>query len=497
MGTLPYSGEHRFPERIGIPMFRPHRLLPAVALLAAAVAVPVALAQSSSAATTSAPTAPLAKQHFVGILYADWFNQLCGNNAATCPPTYPQPISGGYRYWGEPAGGKYVSDDVAVINRHADQLAAAGVDFIEIDYSNHNVRTPALDNPTRVLLDTYRARVAAGRPTPKVSFFVSRDQSDIQQVTDRWLHPYRDLWFDYQGKPLLTLAPGDCDSGWAVCGEYTHRGMWAFDQPVDTWTFMQHTPQTAATYAGQAEEVSVSAAQQSSYMSDTATAHGRRWNAAARAENGYPGQNFDDQWARAISLDPTIVMVRGWNEWAAIQLADPSVENGRYTDEYDEEYSNDLEPQAGGHGDQYYQSMRTHITQFKQNQTRTGPIAAPGGKCVDVSGDDTGGDYAVVQLWDCLPGARDQQWTVAGDGTVRTLGRCLDINGNGTAAFTHVELWDCNGAGGQQWQQQANGSLRNPQSGRCLDDPGGNLANGTPLQIYDCNNQWPQVFRLP
>ena len=131
------------------------------------------------------------------------------------------------------------------------------------------------------------------------------------------------------------------------------------------------------------------------------------------------------------------------------------------------------------------------------NGTATGPIAAPGGKCIDVAGDDTGSDGTVVQMWDCLSNAVDQHWSVNPDGTLRTLGRCLDIDGDGTANFTHVELWDCNGVGGQQWIPQPNGSLLNPQSGRCLDDPSGNTANGTRLQIYDCNNQWPQVFTLP
>ena len=125
--------------------------------------------------------------------------------------------------------------------------------------------------------------------------------------------------------------------------------------------------------------------------------------------------------------------------------------------------------------------------QFKITQGT--PVIGPGGKCVDVAGDDTGGNLAVVQLWDCYtvmsfqPLARDQQWTLNSDGTLRTLGRCLDIDGNGTAPGTKVELYDCNGVGGQQWVPQANGSVLNPQSGLCLDDPSGNTANGTQLQI--------------
>ena len=65
------------------------------------------------------------------------------------------------------------------------------------------------------------------------------------------------------------------------------------------------------------------------------------------------------------------------------------------------------------------------------------------------------------------------------------------------ANFTKVELWDCNGVGGQQWVPRADGSLFNPQSGRCLDDPQGVTSNQTQLQIYDCNGQWTQVWNLP
>jgi hypothetical protein len=77
-----------------------------------------------------------------------------------------------------------------------------------------------------------------------------------------------------------------------------------------------------------------------------------------------------------------------------------------------------------------------------------------GRECVDVTGDDTGGDGAAVQLW------------------------------------------DCNNVGGQVWVQQANGALLNPQSGRCLDAPSGSTANGTRLQIWDCNGSAAQNFHL-
>ncbi|GAB1641280.1 arabinofuranosidase catalytic domain-containing protein [Krasilnikovia sp. MM14-A1259] len=125
-----------------------------------------------------------------------------------------------------------------------------------------------------------------------------------------------------------------------------------------------------------------------------------------------------------------------------------------------------------------------------------GTITGPGGKCVDVAADDTGQNLAAVQLWDCQSYASDQHWAHFADNTLRTLGRCLDINGNGTANGTPVELWDCNGVGGQKWVQQADGSLRNPQSGRCLDSPSGATGNGTRLQIWDCNSSGAQKFAV-
>jgi hypothetical protein len=131
-----------------------------------------------------------------------------------------------------------------------------------------------------------------------------------------------------------------------------------------------------------------------------------------------------------------------------------------------------------------------------------GPITLPGGKCVDTYGLDTGGNGAAEQVWDCQKYAADQHWYHNANGTLSTFGvsgpgtSCLDIVGNGTANGTKIQLWTCSGIGGQVWQQQANGSLLNPQSGRCLDDPSGNTNDGVRLQIWDCLGDSAQVFTL-
>jgi hypothetical protein len=120
-------------------------------------------------------------------------------------------------------------------------------------------------------------------------------------------------------------------------------------------------------------------------------------------------------------------------------------------------------------------------------------ITGPGGKCIDVAGNDTGGNNAAVQIWDCQATAVDQHWTYTSN-TLRTLGRCMDVAGGLTANGTKVQLYDCNSSGAQVWQARADGTLFNPQSGRCLDDPNGTTTNGTQLQIYDCNTSAAQKW---
>ncbi len=121
------------------------------------------------------------------------------------------------------------------------------------------------------------------------------------------------------------------------------------------------------------------------------------------------------------------------------------------------------------------------------------PITGPGGKCVDVAGDNTGANTTPVQLWACQgASATDQQWSWNGT-TLRTLGRCLDITAGATANLSKLQLYDCNGTGGQNWQQVGN-TLKNPASGRCIDSPSGATADGTRLQIYDCNGSGAQYF---
>lgn len=123
-------------------------------------------------------------------------------------------------------------------------------------------------------------------------------------------------------------------------------------------------------------------------------------------------------------------------------------------------------------------------------------IIGPAGRCVDVDGDDTGGNSAAVQLWDCQATAQDQRWLHASNNSLLSLGRCMDIVGNATANGALVQLYDCNGQGNQQWVQQTDGTLKNPQSGRCLNSVNGATGNGARLEIRDCTAAASERFRL-
>jgi len=296
------------------------------------------------------------KPKFVGILYETWFNQL---DKFSYAPIYPQPVSNlQYRYWGEPLVGRYRSNNVSVINQHADWLAAANVDFIALDYSNDNVLNSDLNGPLSLFLSTYAERVAKRIPTPRITFLTKSVETEISLIKAQAFDSHPHLWFNYQGKPLL-LTVNACP--WASCAPFNIRQAWGLLAANDNrWSFLQQTPQPVYLNNGVPEEMAVSAAQQSSYMSDLSSARGRLFNYRTGKNNGYEGQNFDDQWSNAISKGVSFVFIKSWNEWCSLQLP-----NGYFTDEFNREYSNDLEPMRGGHGDLYYRKLKEHVAKFK------------------------------------------------------------------------------------------------------------------------------------
>ncbi|WP_411275546.1 hypothetical protein [Daejeonella sp.] len=102
------------------------------------------------------------------------------------------------------------------------------------------------------------------------------------------------------------------------------------------------------------------------------------------------GLHFAEQWERALSIDPEFVFVTGWNEWTAgKQTMKDDIQNelkkwdfypgaklgkvGKelktgdvyFIDQYNQEYSRDIEPMKGGHSDNYYYQLLAGIRKYK------------------------------------------------------------------------------------------------------------------------------------
>ncbi|MGC0313247.1 ricin-type beta-trefoil lectin domain protein [Kitasatospora acidiphila] len=112
-------------------------------------------------------------------------------------------------------------------------------------------------------------------------------------------------------------------------------------------------------------------------------------------------------------------------------------------------------------------------------------VSGGGTLCLD-DFHSSGADGNPVDIYGCN-GTNAQSWTIGSDGTVRVLGKCLDVVGGGTTNGTKVDISTCNGSGTQVWKTATNGSLVNQQSGLCLDDPASTTTQGTQVQIYGCN----------
>jgi predicted alpha-1,2-mannosidase len=130
-------------------------------------------------------------------------------------------------------------------------------------------------------------------------------------------------------------------------------------------------------------------------------------------------------------------------------------------------------------------------------QPRTGPAVsgASARLCIDVRNSATA-NGTPVQTAGC--NATDsQEWTIAADGTIRSLGKCLDARNSGATDGTPVDLYTCNGTTAQNWTIQASGTITNPHSGNCLTNPGPATTTGTQLQLTTCNTTPAQNWKLP
>jgi hypothetical protein len=114
-------------------------------------------------------------------------------------------------------------------------------------------------------------------------------------------------------------------------------------------------------------------------------------------------------------------------------------------------------------------------------------VGTASGRCLDVTG-GSAVNGAYVQLWDCN-GQPGQQWNITTTGELRVFNdtMCLDAYQKGTTAGTRIDVYTCNGGANQQWHVNTDGTVTGVQSGLCLDATSAGTANGTAIELWTCN----------
>lgn len=307
----------------------------------------------------------------------------------------------GTYYWGEPEAGYYLATDEWVIRRNAQLLADAGVDVIIFDATN-DVTYP---KTYMKILGVYERMRAEGEKTPQIAFLAS--QRSVRELwTDFYSKGlYRNLWFNWKGKPLLLTGQ---QRGMVPVSQmsaefrnfFTLRESWAWDSLPwyrdghDQWPWIAHTPQAYGWHEGpnRPEEMPVAVAEH------PLSAIGRSFHNGTEppldshdlTASTNQGLYFQEQWDHAIAVDPEFVFVTGWNEWTAGSMTMgidvdkslaawdfyPGAKLGRaghpilpgdvyFIDQYNQEFSRDIEPMKGGHSDDYYYQLVANIRRYK------------------------------------------------------------------------------------------------------------------------------------
>lgn len=286
-------------------------------------------------------------------------------------------------HWDEPLLGYYRATDPWVLRRHAEMLADAGVDAIIFDATNGSFTWKTSYD---VLLPVFAQARRDGVRAPQIAFLLPfgpfpHSLASIRQLWKDIYEPRRheDLWFRWKGKPLIMAYPDNVPE--PMRSFFTFRP----GQPVyktgptrpDHWGWLEIHPQHGfvETAPGRYEQVPVGVAQNATdalwpaAMNDRAEVYGRGYTTADGPDHSpaaiASGLNFAEQWRRALELDPELVFVTGWNEWIAGRHREWQGTENAFPDQFDDEYSRDIEPVRGGFGDSYYHQLVANVRRFK------------------------------------------------------------------------------------------------------------------------------------
>ena len=339
----------------------------------------------------------------------------------------------GFFFWEQPLLGYYKTTDPWVLRKHAEMLADAGIDAVFFDCTNGSL---TWQDSYEALLKTWDQAQKDGVNVPKIAFMLPFGPAPHSLVSLRQLYNdlykpgrYENLWFVWKGKPCIMAYPDnltDSPTDRAIADFFTFRpGQPDYvDGPTrnDQWGWLEVYPQHGYVKSpdGDFEQVAVGIAQNTSPdrkghcgAFNVKDAYGRNFSVRngfdPRVDGYLYGWNFDEQWERAYELDPELVFVTGWNEWTAGQMTRrhedydeemrqwdffPGANCGKggrkiemgesyFIDQYNQEYSRDIEPMKGGHGDNYYYQLMAAVRRYKGVAE---PVAAGPERTIDLNG---------------------------------------------------------------------------------------------------------------
>ncbi|MBE0653580.1 MAG: hypothetical protein IH594_07265, partial [Bacteroidales bacterium] len=372
---------------------------------------------------------PKKSDRFVGMFYFMTHLSTEGNGPydvtkiKAANPDNPQWGQGSH-YWGEPEIGYYLNSEEWAMRRHAYQLADAGVDVIIFDVTN-NRTFPEVYIP---LCEVWRELRAKGEKTPYISFLGSEISVNTlwKDFYEKGMYP--ELWFIWKGKPLMLYGqhemPGRNKVNDIVFSEdilsfFSLRQSWAwtslpwYNNGKDEWPWVDHFPQTIGWHEDpeKAENVPVAVGQHP--LSNIGRSFHEFHQPEADKYDLTPytdqGLHFQEQWNHALKVDPEFVFVTGWNEWSAGKqvMGEDKIPNllqwnfypgahlGRagkelktgdtyFIDQYNQEFSRDIEPMVGGHTDNYYYQLIDNVRRYKGVSK---PVEAGEKVTIDIKGD--------------------------------------------------------------------------------------------------------------
>ena len=348
------------------------------------------------------------KDRFVGLFYWTWHTNFSNcasvHDVSKILEAHPEAINdyhhpawpkdAGYYFWHEPLWGYYRDTDHWVLRKQAEMLADAGVDVIIFDCTNGSF---TWKESYMELCKVFSEAREDGVNTPQIAFILAFAPTPgaydaINDIYDSLYKPglYKDLWFHWKGKPLIMAYPemlGDVPGNEEQTARNREiREFFTFrpGQPVynkgperpDHWGWLEIYPQHGFAYdeqSGKYEQMTVGVAQ--NWSAERGLTAMNAPNTFGRSYTHQPiekrddavnwGYNFQEQWDRAIEMDPEFIFITGWNEWIAGRYEVWQQQKNAFPDQFSQEKSRDVEPMKGGHGDNYYYQMVNNIRRFK------------------------------------------------------------------------------------------------------------------------------------